>query len=98
MLEALTEAARAIEAFHRHRSPDPATYERKGIEIDLPRDPVSRAGVYVPGGRASYPSSVLMSAIPARVAGVEGVAVCVPPRPTAPSPMRCSGGKPRRGG
>ena len=86
LLEALTEAARAIEAFHRHRSPDPATYERKGIEIDLLELPVARAGVYVPGGRASYPSSVLMSAIPARVAGVEGVAVCVPPAPDGSLP------------
>jgi histidinol dehydrogenase len=55
------------------------TYERNGIEVELLEIPVARAGVYVPGGLASYPSSVLMNAIPARVAGVEGIAVCVPP-------------------
>jgi histidinol dehydrogenase len=43
--------------------------------------PVDRAGLYVPGGRASYPSTVLMTAIPARVAGVPEIALCVPPDP-----------------
>ena len=43
--------------------------------------PLNRVGVYAPGGRASYPSSVVMAAIPAQVAGVEGIAVCSPPRP-----------------
>jgi len=43
--------------------------------------PLRRVGVYVPGGRAPYPSSVIMAAIPARVAGVDGVAVCSPPQP-----------------
>jgi histidinol dehydrogenase len=43
--------------------------------------PLRRAGVYVPGGRAAYPSSVVMGCIPARVAGVEGIAVCSPPGP-----------------
>jgi histidinol dehydrogenase len=42
--------------------------------------PLRRVGVYVPGGRAAYPSSVMMAAIPAQVAGVEGIAVCSPPR------------------
>jgi len=86
LLEALTEAARSIELFHRHRSADPDTYERNGIEVDLLELPVARAGVYVPGGRASYPSSVLMCAIPARVAGVQAVAVCVPPAPDGSIP------------
>ena len=43
--------------------------------------PLRRAGVYVPGGRAAYPSSVIMGAVPARVAGVPGIAVCSPPGP-----------------
>jgi histidinol dehydrogenase len=43
--------------------------------------PVTRAGVYVPGGRAAYPSSVLMGVVPAQVAGVEGIAVATPPNP-----------------
>ncbi|MPZ68239.1 MAG: histidinol dehydrogenase [Actinobacteria bacterium] len=41
--------------------------------------PLSRVGIYVPGGRATYPSSVVMGAVPAQVAGVEGIAVCSPP-------------------
>jgi histidinol dehydrogenase len=86
LLAALTEAAQAIESFHRHRAQSPGTFERNGISVDLLELPVSRAGVYVPGGLASYPSSVLMSAIPARVAGVEGVAICVPPAPDGAIP------------
>jgi histidinol dehydrogenase len=86
LLTALTEAAQAIESFHRHRAQSPGTFERNGISVELLELPVSRAGVYVPGGLASYPSSVLMSAIPARVAGVEGVAICVPPAPDGAIP------------
>jgi histidinol dehydrogenase len=81
LLGALSEAAQAIEAFHRHRAVGPGSFERNGISVDLLELPVARAGVYVPGGLASYPSSVLMDAIPARVAGVEGIALCVPPGP-----------------
>jgi len=87
LLRALTEAAEAIESFHRHRPANPGTFERNGISVDLLELPVARAGVYVPGGLASYPSSVLMTAIPARVAGVEGVAVCVPPAPDGAIPV-----------
>ena len=86
LLGALSEAARSIESFHRHRAPDLGSYERNSISVELLQLPVARAGVYVPGGLASYPSSVLMSAIPARVAGVEAVAVCVPPRPDGSIP------------
>ena len=43
--------------------------------------PVERAGCYAPGGRAAYPSTVLMTVVPARVAGVEVVVLCVPPGP-----------------
>jgi histidinol dehydrogenase len=44
--------------------------------------PVGRAAVYVPGGRAAYPSTVVMGVVPARLAGVEQIALCAPPRPT----------------
>ena len=87
LLAALTEAAEAIESFHRHRPGGPGTFERNGISVELLELPVARAGVYVPGGLASYPSSVLMTAIPARVAGVEGIAVCVPPAPDGAIPV-----------
>ena len=86
LLDALREAAESIEAFHRHRPSDPDTFERNGISVDLLELPVARAGVYVPGGLASYPSTVLMTAIPARVAGVKGIAVCVPPAPDGAIP------------
>ncbi len=79
--QALCEAHDAIEAFHRHRGTPPSRFERGGIAVELLEIPVARAGCYVPGGRARYPSTVLMTAIPARVAGVGSVACCVPPGP-----------------
>jgi histidinol dehydrogenase len=56
--------------------------EQRGDEMlgELIR-PLRRAGAYVPGGRAAYPSTVIMASVPARVAGVEGIAVCSPPGP-----------------
>ncbi len=86
LLAALSEAADTIESFHRHRAARPRAFERNGIVVDLLELPVERAGVYVPGGLARYPSSVLMTAIPARVAGVQGVALCVPPMPSGAVP------------
>jgi histidinol dehydrogenase len=84
---ALEEAHDAIEAFHRHRSPLPPLYERGGITVTHLELPVERAGVYAPGGRAKYPSSVLMTAVPARVAGVDEVVCCVPPQPDGTLPI-----------
>jgi histidinol dehydrogenase len=61
---------------------DPVTVELpEGHSVVVVEHPVRRAGVYVPGGRAPYPSTVVMGAIPARVAGVEEIAVCAPPGP-----------------
>jgi len=84
---ALEEAREAIAAFHAHRSPPPPRYERGGISVTHLFLPVERAGVYAPGGRAKYPSSVLMTAVPARVAGVDAVACCVPPGPDGELPV-----------
>lgn len=82
-LRAALEAAHAgIADFHRHQAATttaPARYERGGIAVDTVFRPVERAGCYVPGGRAVYPSSVLMTAVIAKVAGVGEVALCVPP-------------------
>lgn len=78
---ALALAAERIERFHRRTAP------RRWIEADdvlrMARafEPFGRVGLYVPGGRARYPSTVLMLAIPARVAGVEEVVVVTPPGP-----------------
>lgn len=83
---ALEEARDAIEAFYRQGSPTPGRFEREGVSIDHLLLPVERAGVYAPGGRAKYPSSVLMTAVPARVAGVGAVACCAPPGPDGEAP------------
>ncbi len=77
--EALEAAAGSIAAFHATQVRPPRTYERDGIVVQDRFVPVERAGLYVPGGRGSYPSSVLMTALPARVAGVDELVLCVPP-------------------
>jgi histidinol dehydrogenase len=77
--EAMTEAIAGIEAFHRHQVRPAHVVERPGMRIDAWQRPVASAGLYVPGGRAEYPSTVLMTAVPAAVAGVERLALCVPP-------------------
>lgn len=78
---ALEESAVSIRSFHQHEKSAVSPYERRGVQVRSVFQPVSRAGVYVPGGRALYPSTVLMTAIPARVAGVDEVVLCVPPGP-----------------
>src|SRR6202035_285669 len=68
-----------ILAYHAHEGMPPGDLVEGGITVrQLPR-PVERAGIYAPGGRARYPSTVLMCAAPARVAGVKSLALCVPP-------------------
>jgi histidinol dehydrogenase len=79
VLAALEAARDAVQAFHRDQRPGSGRYERDGIVVDERWVPVDAAGCYVPGGRARYPSTVLMTAVPAREAGVERVVVCVPP-------------------
>jgi histidinol dehydrogenase len=81
LLAALTAARDSVEAFHRWRAVPSGAYERNGIRVEHLEIPVARAGVYVPGGRALYPSSVLMTAIPPKVAGAGAVVLCVPPGP-----------------
>jgi histidinol dehydrogenase len=76
---ALTLAANRIEAFHRAQMPnDLQLTDSAGATMGLRWGPLDAVGIYVPGGKASYPSSVLMNAIPARVAGVARIAMCVP--------------------
>ncbi|MFW2383553.1 MAG: histidinol dehydrogenase, partial [Acidimicrobiales bacterium] len=76
---ALEVAVENVSVFHRHQLHDEAIVERNGLEIRAFQKPVRRAGLYVPGGRAVYPSTVVMTAVPARVAGVDETALCVPP-------------------
>jgi histidinol dehydrogenase len=76
---ALDLAAGRIEAFHRAQLPkDLATTDAAGLTLGMRWTPLDAVGLYVPGGKAAYPSSVLMNAIPARIAGVARVAMCVP--------------------
>lgn len=77
---ALDRAAANIERIHRAFLPAPQEAESEpGVTIGRRADPLGRVGVYAPGGRAAYPSSVLMGVIPARVAGVGEILVCSPP-------------------
>jgi len=77
--DALALAAGRIEAFHRAQLPKDIEFtDSAGARLGLRWGPLDAVGIYVPGGKASYPSSVLMNAIPARVAGVRRIAMCVP--------------------
>ena len=76
---ALETAAAAIEAYHRQQVPADVVVDTDGLSVRGMHRPVDRAGCYVPGGRALYPSTVLMTAVPARVAGVDEVVLGVPP-------------------
>src|SRR5690606_7077707 len=79
---ALEEAAANGRAFHAAQLPDGLGVEvRPGVRLGRRPEPLARVGVYAPGGRASYPSSVLMGVVPARVAGVGEAVVCSPPGP-----------------
>ncbi len=79
---ALVRAARNIRSAHAAWMPVGGEVETEpGVRVERRPDPLDRVGVYAPGGRASYPSSVLMGAIPARVAGVREVVLCTPPGP-----------------
>lgn len=79
LLGALELAAENITGFHQIQRHDPRSHTQRGITIEKIQQPVDRAGCYVPGGRAAYPSTVLMTAIPAKIAGVPEVCLCVPP-------------------
>jgi histidinol-phosphate aminotransferase len=79
---ALEEAARRARLVHQAQRPaDHTTAVAEGSRVTERYVPVRRAGVYVPGGRTVYPSSVVMNIVPAQVAGVAEVAVASPPRP-----------------
>jgi len=76
---ALHLAAQRIEAFHRAQMPsDLRMQDTAGLILGMRWTPLDAVGLYVPGGKAAYPSSVLMNALPARVAGVGRIAMCVP--------------------
>lgn len=77
--QALEAAAERVRSYHEHQQQDSWQYtEANGTVLGQKVTPLDRAGLYVPGGKASYPSSVLMNAIPAKVAGVPEVVMVVP--------------------
>lgn len=79
-LEILREAADNIRAFHEKQKRNSFVLsEREGVVIGQRVTPVDRAGLYVPGGTAAYPSTVLMDAIPAKIAGCKEVVIVTPP-------------------
>jgi len=85
---ALTLAAERIRAFHHSQIPQDCSWvDPEGVTLGWRWTPLSAAGLYVPGGLASYPSSVLMSAIPAKVAGVSRLVITVPTPGGAVNPL-----------
>ncbi len=79
ILDALDLAAERIESFHRTQLPPAVDYrDAAGVRLGARWSAIDAAGLYVPGGTASYPSSVLMNALPAKVAGVERLVMVVP--------------------
>ncbi len=78
--EAIAFAARRIRAYHeRQRPADTAFIDEAGVEMGWRWTPLEAVGIYVPGGRAAYPSTVLMNAVPAAAAGVDRIAMVTPP-------------------
>ena len=77
--EALERAIVAVERYHAPQARTGYRLEEEGVELEERVTPLSRVGIYVPGGRASYPSTAVMTVVPARVAGVREIAVATPP-------------------
>jgi histidinol dehydrogenase len=78
--EAIAFAARRIRVYHERQRPADARWtDEAGVELGWRWTPIEAVGIYVPGGRAAYPSTVLMNAIPAEVAGVGRIAMVTPP-------------------
>lgn len=79
LIDAIRFAHKNIEAFHRQRVPSSWVNFQDDVVLGKRYTPVDRAGIYVPGGRAAYPSTVLMNAVPAKVAGVGRLVMVTPP-------------------
>ncbi|GAX62589.1 histidinol dehydrogenase [Candidatus Scalindua japonica] len=90
LISAIKNAKENIREFQEHiRIREPGSFHSKGAKIEVKYSAIENVGIYVPGGAASYPSSVLMNAIPAKVAGVDKIVVVTPPgRDGAISPER----------
>ncbi|HEY2662175.1 MAG TPA: histidinol dehydrogenase [Caulobacteraceae bacterium] len=84
--KAIAFAADRIRAYHERQRPADAHWvDETGVELGWRWTPIEAVGVYVPGGRAAYPSTVLMNAVPAQVAGVDRIAMVTPPGKLQPA-------------
>ena len=82
LLEVIQEAIKKIKSYHLHQKENSwFTAEEKGIILGQVVNPIERVGLYVPGGTAAYPSSLIMAAVPAIIAGVKEIVVVTPPSP-----------------
>jgi histidinol dehydrogenase len=87
--DSIERAIAAVDAFHAPQVRPGYEHESGGVRLEERRNPLRRVGVYIPGGRFPYPSTVLMTVIPARLAGVEEIVVATPPKAFATSlPLR----------
>lgn len=84
--EAFERALASVERYHEAQRHAGFTLESEGVTLAERRLPLRRVGLYVPGGRAAYPSTALMTVVPARLAGVPEIAVATPPRTWQESP------------
>jgi histidinol dehydrogenase len=88
LVEILRKAIHNIRDFHEQQTEESwEYYAGDGVRLGLRRTPIAGVGVYIPGGKAAYPSSVLMNVIPAQVAGVERIVVVTPPRSLEENPL-----------
>ena len=79
LLEVIRKALKSITSYHEKQKQNSWMTVEEGKILGQRVTPVARAGVYVPGGKAVYPSSVLMNVLPAKVAGVDRIVMCTPP-------------------
>jgi histidinol dehydrogenase len=88
LVDILRHAAKNVRDFHEQQAEESwEYYAGDGIRLGVRRTAIPSAGVYIPGGKAAYPSSVLMNAIPAQVAGVPRIVVVTPPRSLEENPL-----------
>ncbi|MEM3594299.1 MAG: histidinol dehydrogenase, partial [Candidatus Jordarchaeaceae archaeon] len=80
LLKAINRSVVNIRKFHERQINEFSCNTQSGVNVSQIIRPLERVGIYVPGGRAAYPSTVLMTAVPAKLVGVEQVIVCTPPQ------------------
>src|SRR4029079_3287078 len=79
-LQAVRHSIAQVREYQSHIMPrEPALLKRDGVELGLRFTPIDSVGLHVPGGKAAYPSTAIMLAVPAQVAGVRRIVLCTPP-------------------